>query len=393
MRFLLTLLFIAALLPGYYAHAAEYTFEIEWTIEETADIDLAGFRLYDLRHNEICETTDPAATKIVCTADIMGTEATFTLVSYSTDGVESDPSDPFTIVFEETTPLEAIFNFTATEGSLAVDFDATASTGSITQYSWDYKDGTVDNTVTTNHTFPAAGTYTVSLTVRDENGAEATTSQAITLSRTTGENQRPAAALVITSSAPAGDAPLTVNFDAGQSTDPENLPLSFSWDFGDGATASGSAQASHQYTTAGTYTTTVTVTDNQGASDSTTSQPIMVTSDGTGAIATPTAVITAGNTAGPVPLVVTFNGGGSTPSEQTGTITQYSWDFGDGLTGSGEEIGHSFKDPGSYSVQLTITDSEGKTAITTKTVHAYTPGTQNVVPALIQAYKLLLLNK
>ena len=393
MRFLLIFFCISILVPGYYSYAAEYIFEVQWAVEATADVEIAGYRLYDLQQNTICETADPAATSIVCAADIPGSEATFTLVSYSTTGVESDPSDPFTIVFGATEPLTAMFTFTTTEGSLAVDLDATASTGTITHYSWDFSDGSTDNTVTTRHTFPAAGTYTISLTVQDGSGAESTTSQVVTVRETVGENQPPTAALVITSAAPAGDAPLTVDFDGSESTDPENQPLTFFWDFGDGATTSDGAQTSHQYITAGTYTTTLTVTDSQGASNSMTSQPILVTSDASGSGATATAVITASSNAGPPPLVVTFTGLDSTPSEQTGAITGYSWNFGDGSTGSGAETGHSFKEPGTYTVQLTVTDSFGKTATTTTTVDVSTPGAQNVAPILIQIYKLLLLNK
>lgn len=395
MRFLLIFFFIAALLPGSYSFATEYNIEICWTIEETADIELAGFRLYDLQQNKICETMDPLDTEMVCTVDVPGTEATFTMVSYSTDGIESDPSDPFTIVFEETLSLEAIFNFTIVEeGSLVVDFDGTASTGSITQYQWNFNDGSpIGNSSTTSHTFPAAGTYTVSLTIQDETtGATTSTSQQISLNQSSEENQAPTASLVITSPAPVGDKPLTVSFDAGGSSDPENSTLTYSWDFGDGATAAGSELTTHQYTAAGTYTAKVTVTDSQGASDSATSQPIMVNA-GDGDDGRATAIITVNKTSGPAPIAVIFSGAASTPSVQNGTIKQYSWNFADGSTGSGEEVRHIFTVPGEYKVQLKITDSNGQQAETTKTLIVSAPGTQNIPPTLIEIYKLLLLKK
>ncbi len=392
MRFSLILSSLAILLFGSYSNATEYTFEIGWTIEATADVELAGFRIYDLQENKICETTNPSATTLTCTADIPGAEETFTLVSYSTAGIESDPSDPFTIIFEEASPLNAILNLTTTEGSLAVDFDATASTGAITQYTWNFNDGSpLDTDAITSHTFAAAGTYTVSLAIQDASGTTVSASREITLSQAQGTNQTPTASLVVTSSV-IGDAPLTVAFDAGASSDPEDATLAYSWDFGDGTTASGSKLASHQYTTAGTYTATVTVTDNQGAGDSATSQPILV-SEGTAGSATPTALIaTAGKTSGIAPLPVTFNGSGSTPSEQTGTITAFSWNFGDGSTGSGMEIQHTFTDPGTYTVRLTITDSNGKQAVATTTLAARSLDRQNITPILLQVYNLLLLN-
>jgi glucose/arabinose dehydrogenase len=62
-----------------------------------------------------------------------------------------------------------------------------------------------------------------------------------------------------------GASPLQVVFDAGASYDPENLPLSFQWNFGDGSIATGS-NPSHSFTAVGmdTYTVTLTVTDVVG---------------------------------------------------------------------------------------------------------------------------------
>jgi PKD repeat protein len=85
----------------------------------------------------------------------------------------------------------------------------------------------------------------------------------------TAANQPPTA--VATASPTNGNAPLTVGFDGTGSSDPEGRPLSYSWDlnadgtFGD---ATGST-ASYTYTTAGVYHPSLRVTDDQGASDST----------------------------------------------------------------------------------------------------------------------------
>ncbi|MFB6721257.1 ThuA domain-containing protein [Kribbella sp. NPDC056345] len=76
------------------------------------------------------------------------------------------------------------------------------------------------------------------------------------------ENERPA--VTVEASTTQGKAPLKVDFTAA-ATDPEgDLPLTYAWSFGDGGTATG-ASVSHTYTTAGTHTAVVTVTDARGA--------------------------------------------------------------------------------------------------------------------------------
>src|SRR5207248_10444676 len=81
-----------------------------------------------------------------------------------------------------------------------------------------------------------------------------------------------------------GPLPLTVQFDGSDSSDPDDDALSYSWKFGDGATATGKF-VSHRYTSAGDFSATLTVDDGRGGSD--TSQPI---------------VISAGNSA-PTPMI------------------------------------------------------------------------------------------
>lgn len=88
-------------------------------------------------------------------------------------------------------------------------------------------------------------------------------------------NQSPIARATATPS--SGVAPLAVSFNGGTSSDPDGSIASWAWTFGDGGTASGAA-VSHTYAASGAYTAQLTVTDNQGATGST-SAPISVSAN------------------------------------------------------------------------------------------------------------------
>jgi PKD repeat protein len=404
MRFLLTFFITTLLLVGSYAQATEYTIEISWSVTPVEGVELAGFRLYDEQNNEVCDTSAETMTctsepeectaSMECAVDIEGTEATFTLASYATNGVESDHSAPFTIVFEEPVQLAAAFTFAKTENSLSVDFDASDSTGTINEYAWDFGDGGVESGLTANHTFASDGTYSVTLTVTDDQGTAQIT-QDVTVAPVTGTNQPPA---VVFSVAPGnGYSPLDVTLDAGESSDPDGDSLTFSWDFGDGTTAEDAGPTlTHTYVVSATgstvyYTATVTVADGQASS--TTDQTIMVTNDGSSTGTPATAVIAPGTT-GPAPITITFSAENSAPSEGA-TITDYNWNFGDGATATGETTSHLYTSNGSYTVTLTIADTAGTEATATYTidVSANSLPQTKITPTLIQIYKLLLLNK
>ncbi len=93
-------------------------------------------------------------------------------------------------------------------------------------------------------------------------------------------NLRPTAAF--SADMTEGAAPLEVRFDASASNDPDGSIASYEWAFGDGSTGSGRT-ITHTYDAAGSYTPSLTVTDNRGASHSQNGAPITVNSPpGTG---------------------------------------------------------------------------------------------------------------
>ncbi|WEO76945.1 PKD domain-containing protein [Cryobacterium sp. SO2] len=158
----------------------------------------------------------------------------------------------------QNTPPTAVFD--ATIDKLALSVDGSASTdadGSIAGYSWDFGDGGTAATATATHNYTAAGDYTVTLSVTDNAGLVRSVSKTVTAVAPV-QNQAPTA--VFTTAATA----LTVNVDATGSADADGTIAGYAWDFGDGATATG-VTASHGYPTAGDYTVTLTVTDDDGA--------------------------------------------------------------------------------------------------------------------------------
>ena len=176
----------------------------------------------------------------------------------------------------------------------------------------------------------------------------------------------------------SGTAPLTVSFSAAGSRDPDgDVPLSYSWNFGDGSPASAAVAPSHTYTEAGLYTARLTVTDGRGKS------------------ASATAVITSGN-APPVVTITgatTYRGGetfslaGAAVDEQDGPLppSALDWDVRvihaghEHFAGTPDDVAQIDVDAitdhdadSHYRVILTATDSDGATAEQTAVVNPET---------------------
>ena len=94
-------------------------------------------------------------------------------------------------------------------------------------------------------------------------------------------NQPPAADF--SASPVSGTAPLSVSFDASASSDADGTIVSYAWDFGDGTTGSG-VTAGHTYQSAGSFTATLTVSDNDNAQNSATKAITVQSTSGGGEI-------------------------------------------------------------------------------------------------------------
>ena len=145
-----------------------------------------------------------------------------------------------------------------------ITFDGSASAdpnGDGLTYSWTFGDGASGNGVNPTHTYTAAGTYTVTLTVSDgqlQSDPVATTAE-IAIPPA---NRAP----VADPGGPySGETGMEIRFDGSASSDPDGDALTYAWDFGDGNTGSG-ATPMHSYASSGVYEVSLIVNDGEFAS-------------------------------------------------------------------------------------------------------------------------------
>jgi len=252
--------------------------------------------------------------------------------------------------------------------ALTVRADASASTDTditpIAIYHFDFGDGSavVDVSApadTAQHTYAAAGPYTVTLTITDTgNLTSAPFTNVVTVAPP--PDAPPVAGLTVTQdAAPA----LTVSADASASTDPDAFPIAtYHFDFGDGSpvvdVTAPADTAQHTYAAAGTYTVTLSATDTGNL----TSAPVTSSVAVNGA---PVAHVAMAQVATPA-LTVRADASGSTDTDSF-PIATYHFDFGDGspvvdVTAPADTAQHTYAAAGTYTVTLSATDTGNLTS-------------------------------
>jgi PKD repeat protein len=155
----------------------------------------------------------------------------------------------------------ASFTFSPLTGHAPLDvvFDATSSSdsdGDVTGYQWVFGDGNTGSGATPTHRYETQGTYTITLTVKDNDGKTGTAGKTIVVAP---PNVPPVAQF--TFSPTTGLLPLTVTFDASGSYDTDGDIVQYEWDFGGEQTGSG-RQVTYTFNKKGDYTVTLTVYDD-----------------------------------------------------------------------------------------------------------------------------------
>ena len=264
-----------------------------------------------------------------CTMQMAGTY-TCTI----TVGTQSNSATTEVVIYPMPT---ANFTYTTVCEGSATQFTSTSTTNpagqAIQNYQWNFGDGQTGTGATVNHTYASAGTYQVTLTVSCGGHCTNQKTQTVTV------NAQPSANFTYTTVC-QGNATQFTSTSAGQIQ-------SYSWNFGDGQTGTGQ-NVSHTYANAGTYQVTLTV---QGAGDSCSdhiTQTVTVN-------ATPTSNFNYTSVCRGEPTQFT-----STATVQQGQqIQTYSWNFGDGQTGTGQTVSHTYANAGDYQVTHTVSTSNG----------------------------------
>ena len=163
-------------------------------------------------------------------------------------------------------PVAVINGPYAASENQVINFSSAGSNdpdGTISTYLWNFGDGNSSSQANPSHSYASAGNYTVTLTVTDNLGSENTASTTAQISTV---NQAPT---VVINGPYTGEQNTAISFSSNGTYDADGSIATYLWSFGDGTTSS-QANPSHSYSTAGDYSVSLTVTDNEGLTNSAT---------------------------------------------------------------------------------------------------------------------------
>jgi len=224
--------------------------------------------------------------------------------------------------------------------------------GDTLRLTWVFDDGETAAGVRPTHIFSKLGRHTVTLIASDGHGGLATTSLNISIEREA-HNHYPIANI---GGPYAAIVRVPVAFNANAS-DEDGDEVTFTWDFGDGAKGTGSSPK-HAYTKSGTFVATLLVSDDNG--DVVISSTTVVISPPPGAANRQLAAGSGGPYTGQAGQAMTFEASASSGPD-TNRLA-YAWTFGDGTSGVGATVAHTYATPGAYTAMLLVTDGKGGSA-------------------------------
>lgn len=302
----------------------------------------------------VAPTPDSSGNSIVITASPVGANldnvVTRQISIRVTPSNASAPVPSFTVNPPTSPEIGELVTFNATGTT-----DEGVSCLDTCTYEWGFGgEATATGRIVT-HRFAAGGSYVVVLTVTDGVGATATSRQTVTVT-TTGQ---PSVSFSVSPASPIAGRAATFTATATPATN--HRIVSYSWNWGDGTTSQTTAPAIQKtYSTAGTFLVRLTVRDDFGQT-SEASQVVTVTTGLTAEFSNSPAIVGKDTK---FDASASFTTGGA-------TIQLYTWSWGDGTpdeSSTSPTITNIFATAGNFSVKLTVTDSQGRTASLTRTV-------------------------
>jgi gliding motility-associated-like protein len=207
----------------------------------------------------------------------------------------------------------------------------------IVSWNWDFEDGQTLQGSEASHTYIDFGTYTVTLTALSDSGCTAT--------GTTVVNVFPNPLPDIMLATAEGCEPLAVPFFNASVVEGGSI-VNYTWDFGDGQTAT-EVNPTHIYAdTIGTFDVALTVTTNNGCTAS------IIETDAVTVNISPVADFTQNQT------VVSMLDPTVEFTDASLDATAYAWTFGDGATANAQNTDHRYAEPGDYTIVLTVSNDD-----------------------------------
>jgi PKD repeat protein len=322
------------------------TFSFDGTASQTSPGSTIIVYEWDFESDGVIDSSKVKPSQIL---SLMGN---YTVTLRVTDSLGETSTDTLSVTVLNREPT-ADFNHTPQEPTVfeTVQFmdDSTDTDGNVTAWAWDFGDGTTSTQKTPTHNYEERGSYTVTLTVTDNDGGTDAVSRVIST-----ENLGPKARFRAPPTANVGDGVRFVD----ESSDPEGEPLTYVWDFGDGAIST-ARNPIHQYVTTEAVLVTLTVTDDMGVTDTATWTLVIFP------VIRPVADFSHEPEGGTINDIVAFH---DESSDEDGSVLSWEWDFGDGETSQRRDPTHSFDDKGTHRVTLTVEDDDGNTDTVTKSV-------------------------
>jgi PKD repeat protein len=237
-----------------------------------------------------------------------------------------------------------------------VVFDGTSSkstAGTIVLFQWTFgDDASTASGPNVTHTFTSGGDFTVSLTVGDNKGGTATTSQTVHVTAVTLTEP----AIVVSPESPSSGQQVFFTSTTTIGSNGHRI-VGYTWNFGDGSPTATGQSTSHTFAVEGVYNVLLTITDDQGH---TATGPVKIT------VADTHAAFTFSPAAPTTTTPVSFDASSSKAAGGR-TIVTYEWTFDGGATATGVTTSRTFG-AGSHTVTLKVTDSAGFTSSVSQTV-------------------------